>query len=37
MRFEQSDYILGVYHLADSLVILLDVDKVLLIKETGSK
>lgn len=30
----QSDYILGVYHLQEALVILLDVDKVLTIKDS---
>ena len=30
----QSDYILGVYHLQEALVILLDVDRVLFIKES---
>lgn len=30
----QSDYILGVYHLQETLVILLDVDRVLFIKES---
>lgn len=30
----QSDYIIGVYHLQEALVILLDVDKVLMIKDS---
>lgn len=33
----QSDYILGVYHLQDALVILLDVDRVLYIKDSLQK
>jgi purine-binding chemotaxis protein CheW len=33
----QSDYILGVYHLQDVLVILLDVDRVLFIKDSLQK
>ncbi|PWT94084.1 MAG: hypothetical protein C5B54_00610, partial [Acidobacteria bacterium] len=32
---EQSDYIIGVYHHENKLVILLDVERVLLIKETA--
>lgn len=33
---EQSDYILGVFHSGETLVLLLDVDRVLVIKEAGS-
>ena len=32
---EQSDYIIGVYHLDENLAILLDVDRVLVIQDHG--